>query len=76
MAWLCTISADLFINKPLGLAPPCIEFKRAHLYDINPFGLGAMTLSAAVSLIAQCDDEGDIGRERGGNIAEGAEMSD
>lgn len=22
MAWLCTISADLFINKPLGLAPP------------------------------------------------------
>ena len=22
MSWLCTISADLFINKPLGLAPP------------------------------------------------------
>ena len=52
MAWLCTISADLFINKPLGLAPPGIEFKRAHLYDINPVGLGAMTLSATVSLIA------------------------
>src|SRR3989442_7634724 len=29
MAWLCTISADLFINKPLGLAPPGIEVKRA-----------------------------------------------
>ncbi|MBX4933972.1 hybrid sensor histidine kinase/response regulator [Rhizobium bangladeshense] len=52
MAWLCTISADLFINKPLGLAPPGIEFKRAHLYDINPVGLGAMTLSATVSLVA------------------------
>ncbi|PDV86643.1 hybrid sensor histidine kinase/response regulator [Rhizobium sp. H4] len=52
MAWLCTIFADLFINKPLGLAPPGIEFKRAHLYDINPVGLGAMTLSATVSLIA------------------------
>ncbi|PDT14942.1 hybrid sensor histidine kinase/response regulator [Rhizobium sp. J15] len=52
MAWLCTISADLFINKPLGLAPPGIEFKRAHLYDINPVGLGAMTLSATLSLIA------------------------
>ncbi|MGO7465412.1 hypothetical protein ACCS53_39670, partial [Rhizobium ruizarguesonis] len=42
MAWLCTISADLFLNKPLGLAPPGIEFKRAHLSDINPVGLGAM----------------------------------
>ncbi|MEB3047108.1 hybrid sensor histidine kinase/response regulator [Rhizobium mulingense] len=52
MAWLCTIFADLFINKPLGLAPPGIEFKRAHLYDINPVGIGAMALSATVSLIA------------------------
>jgi signal transduction histidine kinase/DNA-binding NarL/FixJ family response regulator len=60
MAWLCTISADLFINKPLGLAPPGIEFKRAHLYDINPVGLGAMTLSAAVSLIAHFGAFGDI----------------
>lgn len=60
MAWLCTISADLFINKPLGLAPPGIEFKRAHLYDINPVGLGAMTLSATVSLIAHFGAFGDI----------------
>lgn len=52
MSWLCTISADLFINKPLGLAPPGIEFKRAHLYDINPVGIGAMTISAAVALFA------------------------
>ncbi len=46
------ISADLFINKPLGLAPPGIEFKRAHLYDINPVGVGAMALSATVALTA------------------------
>lgn len=52
MAWLCTISADLFINKPLGLAPPGIEFKRAHLYDINPVGMGSMSLSAAIALAA------------------------
>ncbi|WP_333631868.1 ATP-binding protein [Agrobacterium cavarae] len=52
MAWLCTISADLFINKPLGLAPPGIEFKRAHLYDINPVGVGAMALSATIALSA------------------------
>ncbi|MCF6367643.1 hybrid sensor histidine kinase/response regulator [Rhizobium halophilum] len=52
MSWLCTISADLVINKPLGLSPPGIEFKRAHLYDINPVGLGAMGGSAAVALAA------------------------
>ncbi|MFN7025090.1 MAG: ATP-binding protein [Pseudorhizobium sp.] len=52
MSWLCAISADLFINKPLGLSPPGIEFKRAHLYDINPVGLGAMGGSAAIALAA------------------------
>jgi len=51
-AWLCAISADLFINKPLGLAPPGIEFKRAHLYDINPVGFGGMAITVAVALAA------------------------
>ncbi|MFC6489871.1 ATP-binding protein [Nitratireductor sp. GCM10026969] len=52
MAWLCTVSADLFVNKPLGLAPPGIEFKRAHLYDINPVGVGSMALSGTIALVA------------------------
>ncbi|KKX30321.1 ATP-binding protein [Rhizobium sp. LC145] len=52
MSWLCTISADLFINKKLGLSPPGVEFKRAHLYDLNPVGLGAMFGSAGVALAA------------------------
>ncbi len=52
MSWLCTISADLFVNKPLGLAPPGIEFKRAHLYDINPVGVGSMLLATAIALAA------------------------
>ncbi len=52
MAWLCTISADLFINKPLGLAPPGIEFQRAYLYDVNPVGVGTMALSAGIALSA------------------------
>ncbi|WP_421589940.1 ATP-binding protein [Shinella sp. M27] len=60
MAWLCTISADLFINKPLGLSPEGIEFKRAHLYDINPVGLGAMTLSAVIALTAHFGALGEI----------------
>ncbi len=60
MAWLCTISADLFVNKPLGLSPPGIEFKRAHLYDINPVGLGAMALSALIGLSAHFGAFGEI----------------
>ncbi|KQT47632.1 ATPase [Aureimonas sp. Leaf454] len=52
VAWLGTIVADLAINKPLGLSPPGIEFKRAHLYDVNPVGLGSMSLAALVSLTA------------------------
>jgi signal transduction histidine kinase/CheY-like chemotaxis protein len=51
-AWLCSISADLFINKPLGLSPAGIEFKRAHLYDINPVGVGSMALTAGIALAA------------------------
>lgn len=60
MAWLCTISADLFINKPLGLAPPGIEFKRAHLYDINPVGVGSMALSATIALMAHFGTFGEL----------------
>merc|ERR1711965_791893 len=42
IAWVGAITADLVINRPLGLAPERIEFRRAHLYDVNPVGLGAM----------------------------------
>ena len=52
VAWLGTVVADLAINKPLGLSPPGIEFKRAHLYDINPVGAGAMSLAALSALSA------------------------
>ncbi len=38
--WLGALTADLVINKPLGFSPRHIEFKRAHLYDINPVGVG------------------------------------
>src|SRR6202522_3254990 len=42
VSWVGALVADLTINKPLGLSPPGIEFRRAHLYDINPVGIGAM----------------------------------
>jgi signal transduction histidine kinase/CheY-like chemotaxis protein/purine-cytosine permease-like protein len=51
-AWMGALVADLAINKPLGLSPPGIEFKRAHLYDVNPVGVGSMVLSVAASFLA------------------------
>ncbi len=50
--WIGALTADLVINKPLGFSPPYIEFKRAHLYDINPVGVGALFLSILVSTVA------------------------
>jgi signal transduction histidine kinase/purine-cytosine permease-like protein len=52
IAWVMAVVADLVINKPLGLSPPGIEFKRAHLYDINPVGVGAMALASLLSVAA------------------------
>jgi signal transduction histidine kinase/CheY-like chemotaxis protein len=51
VAWVGALVADLLVNKPLGLSPPGIEFKRAHLFDINPVGVGAM-LAATLAGIA------------------------
>jgi len=52
IAWMMAVVADLVINKPLGLSPKGIEFKRAYLYDINPVGVGAMALASALSITA------------------------
>ncbi|MCD8533117.1 MAG: ATP-binding protein [Saccharospirillaceae bacterium] len=51
VAWVGALVADLIINKPLGLSPKHIEFKRAYLYDINPVGFGAMLLASLVGII-------------------------
>lgn len=52
IAWVGAIVADLVINKPLGLSPSYIEFKRAHLYDVNPVGFGSMVIGSVVSIVA------------------------
>jgi signal transduction histidine kinase/CheY-like chemotaxis protein/purine-cytosine permease-like protein len=52
IAWVGALVADLVINKPLGLSPPGIEFRRAHLYDFNPVGLGAMVIAATLACCA------------------------
>lgn len=52
ISWIMAVVADLVINKPLGLSPPGIEFKRAHLYDVNPVGVGAMGAASVLSIVA------------------------
>ncbi|MCV2351179.1 ATP-binding protein [Paucibacter sp. Y2R2-4] len=52
IAWMMAVVADLVINKPMGWSPAGIEFKRAHLYDINPVGVGAMALASLLSVSA------------------------
>jgi signal transduction histidine kinase/CheY-like chemotaxis protein/purine-cytosine permease-like protein/HPt (histidine-containing phosphotransfer) domain-containing protein len=52
VAWICAVVADLAINKPFGLSPPIVEFKRAHLYNVNPVGVVSMTVASVVSTIA------------------------
>ncbi|KRC03057.1 ATP-binding protein [Duganella sp. Root198D2] len=52
IAWIAAVVADLVINKPLGLSPAGIEFRRAYLYDINPVGVGAMLLTSLLSVAA------------------------
>ena len=52
IAWIMAVVADLVINKPLGLSPKGIEFKRAYLYDINPVGVGSMALASVLSITA------------------------
>lgn len=52
IAWIGAIFADLIVLKPVGISPSFIEFKRAHLYNINPVGCGAMCIASMLSLAA------------------------
>lgn len=52
LGWIGALFADLTINKPLGLSPRGIEFRRAHLHDVNPVGIGAMGGGAGIAFLA------------------------
>lgn len=60
VAWLGSLVADLVINKPLGFSPSHIEFKRAHLYDINPVGVGSMSIASVTGIACHSSLLGDI----------------
>jgi hypothetical protein len=64
IAWMMAVVADLVVNKPLGLSPRGIEFKRAYLYDINPVGVGAMALASVLSITAYLGVFGPVPRRR------------
>lgn len=52
ISWIAAVVADMVINKPLGLSPKGVEFRRAYLYDINPVGVGAMAIASVLSVLA------------------------
>ena len=52
VAWIGALVADLVVNKPLGLSPKGIEFRRAHLYDINPVGIGSMLIACLLAFLS------------------------
>ena len=75
IAWVGALVADLVINKPLGWSPKHIEFKRAHLYDINPVGLGAMLVAAGLGMAAYAGTMGSMAQSFAPFIALFASMA-
>lgn len=74
VAWLGSLVADLVINKPLGLSPKHIEFKRAHLYDINPVGFGSMLIASIIGIVCHTGILGEIAQALSHFIALGAAL--
>ncbi|MFC0400071.1 hybrid sensor histidine kinase/response regulator [Paraburkholderia rhizosphaerae] len=71
IAWIGAVFADLVVNKPLGYSPRHIEFKRAHLYDVNPVGVGAMLIAAIVAAAAHLGTFGVLAQAMSSYIAFG-----
>lgn len=69
LAWIGALTADLVINKPLGLSPKGVEFRRAYLYDINPVGTGAMVASVIFASLALLGVFGETGQHFSALIA-------
>jgi signal transduction histidine kinase/CheY-like chemotaxis protein/purine-cytosine permease-like protein len=71
IAWIGALVADLMVNKPLGLSPPFVEFKRAYLPDLNPAGVISTLCASAVSILAYSGLFGDMPRAFSAFIALG-----
>lgn len=69
VAWVGALVADLVINKPLGLSPKHIEFKRAYLYDINPVGFGSMLVASIVGISCFVGSAGELAQAMSSYLA-------
>ncbi|MFT2092874.1 ATP-binding protein [Paraglaciecola sp. 2405UD69-4] len=69
LAWLSSVAADLIINKPLGLSPKHIEFRRSKLYDINPVGIVSMVIASAAGFCAHSGMFGELTQALGSYVA-------
>lgn len=69
VAWVGALVADLVINKPLGLSPKHIEFKRAYLYDINPVGFGSMIMASVIGIISYVGVFGELAQAMSSYLA-------
>ncbi len=74
ISWIGAVVSDLVINKPLKLSPAHIEFKRAHLYDVNPVGVGAMAIASILSAVAMAGVFGATARALSPFIALGTSL--
>lgn len=52
IAWISAVAAELLINKPFGLSPKIVEFKRAYLPDLNPVGIISTLCASTISILA------------------------
>lgn len=71
ISWVGALAADLIINKPLGLSPPYIEFKRARLYNINPVGFGSTLIASLIAMAAFVGMFGEVAQAFASFIALG-----
>ena len=53
IAWVAAMVSDLVLNRRvLKIAPEHVEFRRAHLFHVNPVGFGSMVIASACSIMA------------------------
>jgi signal transduction histidine kinase/purine-cytosine permease-like protein len=74
IAWVGALVADLVINKPLGLSPPYIEFKRAYLYNFNPVGVGSTLIASLTAMVAFVGGFGEVAQAFAAFIALGVAL--
>ncbi|MCL4495510.1 MAG: hypothetical protein M1294_11945 [Firmicutes bacterium] len=61
VSWIATIVSDMSINRALGLRPHEFEYKRSHLYALNPVGIISLILAMGTGLLLVFGVAGPMG---------------